>query len=140
MFRALASCLFYVLSLRSQLGILNARQRYSSSIYILLYFKYRLPVLLQSDYGGTQSPGPPMSSSPKGKDETSVPPAIPRNLRLLHRTLSEEVKHRRRDSMPNTPVGQLPPQLGWYHSGSTPCFHYKCYILMMADLGNDFQI
>ncbi|KAK2154534.1 hypothetical protein LSH36_266g03000 [Paralvinella palmiformis] len=73
-----------------------------------------------SDCGQPGSPGPPpMSSSPapsrKLREDLSCM-GLSRSLRLLHRTLSEDVRHRRRDSMPSTPVDQL-SQLSTSHIG-----------------------
>ncbi|XP_074642526.1 microtubule-associated serine/threonine-protein kinase 2-like isoform X2 [Tubulanus polymorphus] len=54
----------------------------------------------ESDYGPPVSP----CLSPRKKDDLSV--SLPKNLRLLHRTLSEDVR-RRRDSVPCTPTSGL---------------------------------
>ena len=58
-------------------------------------------ICFQSDYGATAAT--PASSAPpflrhKAKDDMSM--GLCKSLRLLHRTFSDEVKHRRRDSMP----------------------------------------
>ena len=71
---------------------------------------------LQSDGGAPTSPLPSPRPRKHSADEANGATAsetprigLPRNLRLLQRTLSEDVKHRRRDSMPSTPVGNQPP-------------------------------
>ncbi len=72
---------------------------------IIIFFKF---LYFQSDSGAPTSPLPSPRKHSADDAASSDTPKIgfPRNLRLLHRTMSEEMKHRRRDSMPTTPVQQ----------------------------------
>ncbi|XP_064625162.1 microtubule-associated serine/threonine-protein kinase 3-like isoform X3 [Lineus longissimus] len=77
-----------------------------------------------SDYGPPASPSP--IPSPRKKDDLSN---MPKNLRLLHRTLSEDVRHRRRESMPSTPTGL-------YRGISTSHLHHATATSAHSDSSN----
>ncbi|XP_041358268.1 microtubule-associated serine/threonine-protein kinase 3-like isoform X2 [Gigantopelta aegis] len=68
----------------------------------------------ESDFGPHASPSPlPSPLLKKCRDDLSF--GLPSSLRRLHRTLSEDTKQRRRESMPSTPTG-VHPNLHLGHS------------------------
>ncbi|KAI0232385.1 hypothetical protein LSAT2_017282 [Lamellibrachia satsuma] len=89
------------------------------------------PIKIPSDYGATAAT--PASSAPpflrhKAKDDMSM--GLCKSLRLLHRTFSDEVKHRRRDSMPASLLScsQLALHTGHSDQGSNLMRMRGCFL------------
>ena len=98
----------------------------------ILFFTTLCLCVLQSDYGAPGSPGGASLASPlpsRARDDLTTSPipsrardcelsamGLSKSMRLLHRTLSEDVKHKRRDSMPATPMGRASSHICKYRS------------------------
>ncbi|XP_055956452.1 microtubule-associated serine/threonine-protein kinase 3 isoform X3 [Patella vulgata] len=72
---------------------------------------------VESDFVPILSPSP--LPSPLLKKSNDLPFGLPSSLRRLQRTLSEDAKQRRRESMPSTPTGQPNPIVPNTHLGHT---------------------
>lgn len=70
-------------------------------LVLLLFYFNDIRLSFQSDYGLATSPLPRAI-----RDE--IPLGLQCNIRRLQRTLSEDTKQRRRDSIPSTPTGYHP--------------------------------